>query len=313
MAYGLADVVLQRRFITESTGEEEFKRNAAAHLDAMLALCETADCRRANMLAYFGEAAEPCGNCDTCLNPPATWDGTVAAQKLLSTAVRLERERRQRYGAGHLIDILRGKSTPRVAQHAHHRLSTWGIGADLSDAEWRAVVRQLLARGDLAVLPGGHGALAATPQSWAVLRGERTVPMRRDAAAGLAKARAAGRRGGARGGAGGIGGAEEPAALGAEDQALFEELRAWRAKVAKERSVPAYVVFHDSTLRALATERPATRAELGGVSGIGQAKLDAYGEDVLDIIRQAGDAPPADSRAGAAEDGGEPLAGQVDD
>ncbi|MDR2453379.1 MAG: DNA helicase RecQ [Bifidobacteriaceae bacterium] len=299
MAYGLADVVLQRRFITESAGDEAFKRNASAHLDAMLALCETVECRRANMLGYFGEAAGPCGNCDTCLDPPATWDGTVAAQKLLSTVIRLERERRQRYGAGHLIDILRGKRTPRVERHAHHRLSTWGIGAEMSDAEWRAIVRQLLARGDLEVQAGGHGVLVATPQSWAVLRGERTVPMRREAAGarkrssrsrGPADAAAgAGGPGGAAGSAasGGAGPAGQAASLSPAEQALFEELRAWRAQTAKQRAVPAYVVFHDSTLRALARARPATRAEMMGVSGIGQAKLDAYAEDVLALTAPA--------------------------
>jgi ATP-dependent DNA helicase RecQ len=383
MAYGLADVVLQRRFITESTGDEEFKRNASAHLDAMLALCETVECRRVNMLAYFGQAAEPCGNCDTCLNPPATWDGTVAAQKFLSTVVRLERERRQRYGAGHLIDILRGKRTSRVAQHAHDRLSTWGIGADSSEAEWRAVVRQLLARGDLAVHAGGHGVLVTTPKSWEVLRGERTVPLRREAAAGRARgvlARAA-RSGGAGAGLGGAGlggagsggtgsagagssgagagsggagsggagldaggagaglggaglgaggagaglgaggagaraagsGGAGAAALGPEDQALFEQLRAWRAKTAKERGVPAYVVFHDSTLRALAAERPASRAQLMAVSGIGQAKLEAYAEEILAITGPAGGpeaaGPDLSASAGLGSDRAPPAPG----
>jgi ATP-dependent DNA helicase RecQ len=310
MAYGLADVVMQRRFIEESTGDEAFKRNASAHLDAMLALCETADCRRANLLAYFGETAPPCGNCDTCLDPPAAWDGTVAAQKFLSTVVRLDRERRQRYGAGHLIDVLRGKRTSRVAQHAHDKLSTWGIGADLSDAAWRAVVRQLLARGDLAVQAGGHGVLVATPKSWEVLRGERTVPMRQDTARGRGRSAAAGRLGPGGGpGAGGSAGRRaggtgaELEALAPEDQALFEDLRAWRAKTAKERSVPAYVVFHDSTLRALAAGRPQTRAQLAGVSGIGQAKLDAYADPVLGVIAAA------PSAGGETSD--EPPAGQV--
>jgi ATP-dependent DNA helicase RecQ len=324
MAYGLADVVLQRRFITESVGNDQYKRNASAHLDAMLALCETADCRRANMLAYFGQAAEPCGNCDTCINPPATWDGTTAAQKFLSTVVRLERERRQRYGAGHLIDILRGKLGPRVVQHRHDRLSTWGLGADLSSAEWRGIVRQLLARGDLAVDSGGHGAVVTTAKSWQVLRGERTVPLRRDTAGlGLGRPGSAARTRGGRtvgdsgergvsgAGAGdGVAGAEAGGArtgsgvgrpgtrgasdgtptLSAEAQALFEELRAWRAKVAKERSVPAYVVFHDSTLRALAATRPTSREGLMGISGIGQAKLDAYAEGVLGVLASAASA-----------------------
>jgi ATP-dependent DNA helicase RecQ len=290
MAYGLADVVQQRRFIAESTADPAYQQASQARLNAMLALCETAECRRVNMLAYFGEHTGACGNCDTCLNPPATWDGTTAAQKLLSTVVRLDRERRQRYGAGHLIDILRAKRTPRVAQHAHDQLSTWGVGADLSDAEWRAVARQLLTRGDLAVDAGGHGVLVATPRSWEILRGEREVPLRRAVIAGRARtgrtgsARGLGGGGPARKGTGSVG---EPAALTPEEQALFEGLRAWRSEVAKERSVPAYVVFHDSTLRALATARPRTRDELKGISGIGQAKLDAYAAGVLAVIGAA--------------------------
>jgi ATP-dependent DNA helicase RecQ len=294
MAYGLADVVMQRRFIAESTGDQDFKRGAHARLDAMLALCETVECRRANLLAYFGEATRPCGNCDTCLRPPVTWDGTVAAQKLLSTVVRLDRERGQRYGAGHLIDILRGKRTDRVAQHAHDTLTTWGIGADLSDAEWRAAVRQLLARGDLAVGSGGHGVLVATPRSWEILRGERTVALRKDVL--QARKRTSASRGRAASGSAGGGNGSEPdsadqaAALSPQDEALFERLRAWRAKVAKERSVPAYVVFHDATLRALATCRPDSRTALMDIPGIGQAKLDAYGDDLLAITNPTGDA-----------------------
>ncbi|MDR0431852.1 MAG: DNA helicase RecQ, partial [Bifidobacteriaceae bacterium] len=193
MAYGLSDAIQLRRFIAESNGEPEYQRAATARLDSMLALCETAECRRAAMLAYFGEQIEPCGNCDTCLAPPGTWDGTQAAQKLLSTVVRLDRERRQRYGAGQLIDILRAKRTPRVVQQHHDTLSTWGIGQDLSDAEWRAVVRQLLARGDLAIEPGGHGVLTSTAASWQVLRGERSVALRHEVAKPVARAaRAAG-------------------------------------------------------------------------------------------------------------------------
>ncbi|MDR0417061.1 MAG: DNA helicase RecQ, partial [Propionibacteriaceae bacterium] len=174
MAYGLADVVQLRRLIADSPADDLYRRHQTRLLDAMLALCETPDCRRQNLLAYFGEAVEPCGNCDTCLQPPETWDGATAAQKLLSTIVRLER-RRQRYGAGHLVDILRGHRTARVGQLGHDQLTTWGIGADLSDQEWRAVVRQLLARGDLAIGPGGHGVLVLTDQSYAILKGERGV------------------------------------------------------------------------------------------------------------------------------------------
>ncbi|MDR2381737.1 MAG: DNA helicase RecQ, partial [Bifidobacteriaceae bacterium] len=180
MAYGLADVVRQRHLIAESAGDSEFQRAAQARLDAMLALCETPHCRRANLLAYFGEQIEPCGNCDSCLAPPQTWDGTEAAQKLLSTVVRLDRERHQRFGAGQIIAILRGQPNTRSEASRHLELSTWGIGADLAEAEWRAVARQLLAHGNMAV--DVHGAFAATARSWEVLRGERRVMLRRDLA-----------------------------------------------------------------------------------------------------------------------------------
>ncbi|MDR2373642.1 MAG: DNA helicase RecQ [Bifidobacteriaceae bacterium] len=285
MAYGLADVVRQRHFIAESAGDLEYRRAAGARLDAMLALCETAQCRRANLLAYFGESMGPCGNCDTCLNPPQTWDGTVVAQKLLSTVVRLDRERRQRYGAGHVIDILRGRRTERVARHGHDTLSTWGLGADLDDAEWRAVVRQLLASGDLEVEAGGHGVLAATDRAWEVMRGQRPVAFRRELAGPTAKRP---RRAAGAGPGGGVGGGVPPAELSAEQLAVFESLRQWRAAAARERSVPAYVIFHDATLRALAQERPADLAALAGVPGIGQAKLAAHGQALLELLADHG-------------------------
>ena len=179
LAYGLADVVQQRRMIDTSDGDLARRRALGAHLDAMLALCETATCRRQQLLAYFGETAGPCGNCDTCLEPPETWDGTVAAQKLLSTVLRLQRERGQAFGAGQSVDILLGKTTPKVAQHGHEGLSTFGIGTELSDAAWRGVVRQLLAQGLLAV-QGEYGVLGLTEASGAVLRGEREVLLRRE-------------------------------------------------------------------------------------------------------------------------------------
>ena len=180
LAYGLQDVVQQRRMIDESPGDLAHRRRLSQHLDAMLALCETVQCRRQNLLAYFGEASEPCGNCDTCLEPPAAWDGTVPAQKLMSTIVRLQRERRQKFGAGHLIDILRGKETPRVRQYGHDALATWGIGADLSEQQWRGVVRQLLAQGLLAT-HGEYGTLTVTDAASEVLSGARSVMLRTEA------------------------------------------------------------------------------------------------------------------------------------
>jgi ATP-dependent DNA helicase RecQ len=279
LAYGLGDVVQQRRFIAESPADERHRRLQGRLLDAMLALCETATCRRQNLLAYFGEATGPCGNCDTCLDPPATWDGTVAAQKFLSTVVRLERERRQHFGAGQIIDILRGHATDRVTRFRHDQLTTWGVGADLGEAEWRAVARQLLARGELAVDPGGHGALVVTDASWPVLRGEAEVWLRRDIArpkVRVAKAKAA------RPAADSVT-LDDPA-----DVARFERLRAWRAAQAKARGVPAYVIFHDATLRAVAAARPATVADLAGLPGIGAAKQAAYGAALLDAVADPG-------------------------
>ena len=179
MAYGLGDVVQQRRMIDQSPGDRAFKTRLGQHLDAMLALCETIGCRRQNLLDYFGESSGPCGNCDTCLEAPETWDGLVPAQKLLSTIVRLQRERGQAFGAGHLIDILRGGSTDRVRQQGHDKLATYGLGADLSEQDWRSVIRQLLARGIL-VARGEYGTLALGEPAAGVLRGETPVPLRRD-------------------------------------------------------------------------------------------------------------------------------------
>ncbi|WP_034224504.1 DNA helicase RecQ [Actinotalea ferrariae] len=275
LAYGLQDVVQQRRMIDTSEGDAAHRRRLGAHLDAMLALCETVSCRRVQMLAYFGQEAEPCGNCDTCLEPQDTWDGTVAAQKLLSTVVRLERERGQRYGAGHLVDILLGRETPRVTHLGHASLSTFGLGADLSENQWRGVVRQLLAQGLLGVDTDGYGTLHVTEASGAVLRGEREVPLRREPER-VERAR--------RSRSGGSGSAKRAAAAEGLDEATlqtFETLRTWRAGVAKEQGVPAYVVFHDATLREIASRRPGSREELGTVAGVGAAKLERYADGVL--------------------------------
>lgn len=286
LAYGLQDVVQQRRFIDQSDGDERHRRNLTEHLNAMLALCETVACRRAQLLAYFGEdyrgadGSERCGNCDTCLVPPETWDGTIAAQKLLSTIVRLERERGQRYGVGQQVDILLGRRTARVESLGHDSLSTFGIGAELSEAEWRTVARQLLAQGLMSVRDE-HGTLGITEASRAVLSGDRQVSLRHDPV----KVKRRSERGGgrARGGKG-----ESDLSLDAAAEAVFDELRAWRAATAKEREVPAYVIFHDATLRAIALTRPTSLDGLGELSGIGEAKLDAYGEAILALLAQHG-------------------------
>jgi ATP-dependent DNA helicase RecQ len=276
LAYGLQDVVQLRRMIDQSPGDLAHRRKLSAHLDAMLALCETVHCRRVNLLRYFGQASEPCGNCDTCLEPPIGWDGTIPAQKLLSTVVRLLRERNQRFGAGHLIDILRGKTTPRSTQHRHDQLATWGIGADLSDQQWRGVVRQMLAQGFLAP-EGEYGTLALTDAAAEVLAGNRTVqlrtepdrpdrPARRSAAAAKSVAKA------------GV------ADLSPGQEALFEALRVWRSAAAREQGVPAYIVFGDATLLAVAAAGPATLGDLDGITGIGAKKLEAYGEALLEVV-----------------------------
>lgn len=271
LAYGLQDVVQQRRMIDTSEGDAAHRRRLSAHLDAMLALCETVTCRRVQLLAYFGQASEPCGNCDTCLTPPQTWDGTVAAQKLLSTVVRLD-QRGQRYGAGHLVDILLGRETPRVQQLGHASLSVFGVGTDLSEPDWRGVVRQVLAQGLLAVDGDGYGTLRLTDAGAEVLRGGREVPLRREAP------RAARTRPTRRAAA--VAGPE----LSSEATDVFELLRAWRAATAKEQGVPAYVVFHDATLREIASRLPSTLDELGSVSGVGRAKLDRYGPALLTAL-----------------------------
>ncbi len=270
LAYGLQDVVQQRRMIAEGDGDAQRKRNQSRHLDAMLALCETVECRRVQLLAYFGQQSEPCGNCDTCLTPPDSYDGTVPAQKLLSTIVRLQRERRQSYGAGHLVDILVGADTERIRRFGHDQLATYGIGADLPATQWRGIVRQLLAQGLLQV-QGEYGVLALTDASASVLAGERQVRLRHES---RAPARAAKRSASA-------------AQLDDAQQGLFQALRSWRAATAKEQAVPAYVVFNDKTLAAIAERRPSTLVELSTVSGVGEAKLERYGEAVLEVLRAA--------------------------
>ncbi len=283
LAYGLNDVVQQRRMIDDSEGDLAHRRRLLAHLDAMLALCETAGCRRAQMLAYFGEtgAAQACGNCDTCLTPPEVWDGTVAAQKLLSTVVRLGRLDGPSFGAGQPIDILLGRTTPKVSSYGHDSLPVFGIGTELSEGEWRGVVRQLLAAGLLAV-KGDHGTLDLTDLSSEVLRGQRQVMFRRDPPKAPALPRS--RRGSGGSGAGAAAGRAASVELPPEAEAVFERLRAWRTSVAKELGMPPYVIFHDATLRLIAASQPPTLGELRQVNGVGDAKLDKYGQAVLDVL-----------------------------
>ncbi|GGR63773.1 DNA helicase RecQ [Streptomyces roseolus] len=276
LAYGLQDVVQQRKMIDGSEGDENHRRALAAHLDAMLALCETVECRRVRLLAYFGQESGPCGNCDTCLTPAESWDGTVAAQKLLSTVWRLARERRQKFGAGQIIDILQGKKTAKVLQFDHDTLTVFGIGADLGTPEWRSVIRQLLAQGLLAV-EGDYGTLVLTEASGDVLGGRRQVPMRKEAVKAPAPRKESG---------GTSGKTRVPVDLPAAAVPVFEALRAWRAATAREQGVPAYVVFHDATLREIATTLPGSVAELGTVGGVGEAKLAKYGEGVLEALAE---------------------------
>ena len=275
LAYGLADVVQQRKLIDTSEGGEAHRRRLSRHLDAMLALCETVQCRRAQLLGYFGERSGACGNCDTCLSPPQSWDGTVAAQKVLSAVFRLQRERHQRFGAGHVIDILLGRQTAKIVQHGHASLTVFGVGTELREPEWRGVVRQLLAQGLLAV-EGDYGTLTLTEASAAVLRSQHQVLLRREPELAARPARAR-RTVTAAGGT-------AAAALPAEAAGRFEQLRAWRAATAKEQGVPAYVIFHDATLREIAATQPSSLAALGQVSGVGETKLAKYGDQVLDVL-----------------------------
>ncbi|MFF9133715.1 DNA helicase RecQ [Streptomyces sp. NPDC014806] len=303
MAYGLNDVIQQRKLIQSGEGDEAFRRRAQAHLDAMLALCETAQCRRGQLLAYFGQEPDPagCGNCDTCLTPPETWDGTIAAQKVLSTIVRLQRERGQKFGTGQIVDILLGKRTGKVIQFDHDQLSVFGIGQELGEGEWRGVVRQLLAQGLLAV-EGEYGTLVLTEASGSVLRREREVPLRKEPKK-PATSRSAGSTGSS--GRGGerrskTAAADLPEAL----QPAFEALRAWRAEQAREQGVPAYVIFHDATLREIVTAWPTSVRALGNVNGVGLKKLETYGEGVLAVLAGLGD-PPGAGAAGSATPGGQ--------
>ena len=282
MAYGLQDVVNQRRMIDESPAGEEFKAVMRGKLDALLALAEATDCRRVRLLGYFGEHSEPCGNCDNCMNPPAVWDGTDAARKLLSTIYRVREASGLTFGTGHIMDIVRGKDTEKVKQFGHDKLSTFGLGKEYSEAQLRGVLRQLLATGAVGLhkvtLENGHSfdTLSLTEGSRPVLRGEMPVQLREATASAAPKQRT--RRA-----------ATPPVAaanLGPDAQVRFINLKAWRAEVAREHNLPAYVIFHDATLAAIAERNPASLDDLQGISGMGAKKLDAYGADVLRICQQ---------------------------
>jgi ATP-dependent DNA helicase RecQ len=281
MVYGLQDVVNQRRMIDDSPAGEEFKRVQRGKLDALLALAEAHDCRRVRLLAYFGEASTPCGNCDNCLTHPDTWDGTEAARKLLSCLYRFQHGSGISFGAGHLIDVLRGKVTDKVTQHGHQRLSTFGIGADLDEARWRGVLRQLVALGHV-VPEGEYNTLALTDSARAVLKGEVPIVLRLPRAAPpRSRARKAGSMATSR--APTVAADLDPAA-----QQRYAALKAWRADIAREHNLPAYVVFHDATLAAMARDRPATLDHLAGISGVGAKKLEAYGRQILRVLDGVG-------------------------
>ena len=273
MTYGLADVVQQRRLIEQSDADDAYKRLSGAKLDAMLALAEAADCRRVRLLAYFGEASLPCGNCDNCLAPPALRDATEDARKLLSTIYRCQQAGGFGFAATHVIDVLRGKTTEKVARFHHDRLSTFGIGTDVSEAEWRLLLRQLVAQRLVEVDHDRYNVLHLTEASRAVLRGEQRVELREYVEA-PARRRKAPKTGAA------------ALELAGADEMLFQRLREWRAQIAREHGVPAYVVFNDGTLRAIAQVRPQTLAALSQVSGVGAAKLERYGATVIALVAE---------------------------
>ena len=289
MEYGLQDVVNQRRMIDESPAGEDFKQVMRGKLDALLGLAEATDCRRVRLLNYFGEnyvaptlgTAGPspaCMNCDNCLAPPQVWDGTDAARKLLSTIYRVQQSSQISFGAGHIMDIVRGKSTEKVVQHGHQELSTFGLGATLSEQQLRAVLRQLVAIDAVTVDTEAYNTLQLTAASRAVLRGEVSVQLRVSTAA---TASPAGKR---RAGTKVAGVNKAPIALDDAAQLRYGALRDWRAEVARSHNLPAYVIFHDATLAAIAQRAPGSLADLQGISGIGAKKLEAYGEEVLRVV-----------------------------
>jgi len=268
MAYGLQDVVLQRRMIDESEADETFKRVLSMKLDAMLGLCETLSCRRMRLLDYFGERSGPCGNCDTCLIPPVSFDGTVPIQKLLSTVYRVD----QRFAAGHVIDVLRGAQTERISQWHHDKLTVYGVGADRSEQEWRAIVRQAIALGLLSVDHDAFSSLKLTDGARPVLKGEQKIQLRQYQKPVKPKRQSTSRSN------------YEETELSRPEQAIFDRLRSWRMGTAREHGVPAYVVFQDATLREIAKVKPTSIDALRGVSGVGEKKLVSYGDEIVALI-----------------------------
>jgi ATP-dependent DNA helicase RecQ len=265
MIYGLQDVVRLRQMVEDSDADEERKRHDRQKLDALLGWCEVTDCRRRPLLAYFGDDYPgPCGNCDNCLTPPATWDGTEAAQKLLSAVYRTG----QRFGAAHVVDVLLGKDTDKIRQHGHEQLSVYGIGTELNGPAWRSVVRQLIVQGFLRADQRRYGALVLTGQSRPLLKGELEVRLREDRKLKTEKRK---RR-------------DVAATLAPADQPLFEALRARRKEIADRLDLPPYVIFHDATLMQMAEHRPKTEVELLSISGVGEAKLERYGNEFLEVI-----------------------------
>jgi ATP-dependent DNA helicase RecQ len=268
MAYGLQDVVQQRRMIDESEADETFKRVQGVKLDAMLGLCETLSCRRTRLLEYFGQSALPCGNCDSCLNPAISFDATVPVQKLLSAIYRVD----QRFGAGHVIDVLRGVESEKARQWRHEQLSTFGVGSDRSEAEWRAILRQAIALGLVTVDYDAYNALKLTDEARPVLRGGRQIQMRQYQKPVKQKRSSAKPKG------------YVESDLSNTEQALFDKLRWWRVETARKHNVPAYVIFHDTTMREIAKARPESLGDLRGVTGVGEKKLETYGEEIVALI-----------------------------
>ena len=284
MSYGLQDVVNQRRMIDESPAGEDFKSIMRGKLDALLALAENTDCRRGRLLTYFGESLVlntkgryVCGNCDNCLNPPDLWDGTDAARKLLSTIYRVQQHSGISFGAGHIMDILRGKKTEKVAQFGHEAISTFGIGATLSETQLRSVLRQLIANGALNINAAAFNTLQLNAASREVLKGNTTVMLRESEAASAKGSKAKRSATSAA--------KTANAALDAAGEHRFASLKAWRAEVAREHNLPAYVIFHDATLIAIAQRNPQQLSDLDGITGIGAKKLTAYGDEVLRTVR----------------------------